>query len=72
MAIRLAKDLSTRIAAIAPVAAQVSGAIEGESARRAVSVMFVNGTNDPLVPLSVSRDINASEMILEFLLSHSR
>ncbi len=50
MSVRLAMDLSDRIAAIAPVTAQISKALEGRSPKLPVSLMIVNGTADPLVP----------------------
>lgn len=51
MSQRLARDLSSRIAAIAPVAASLH--IDDDVATvpsRAVSVLAINGTKDPLVP----------------------
>jgi len=50
MSYRLAMDLSDKIAAIAPVAAQVSKAVTGKTPERPISVMVINGTDDPLVP----------------------
>lgn len=50
MSIRLALDLSDKIAAIAPVTAQVSIAVESKSPEFPVSLMLVNGVEDPLVP----------------------
>jgi polyhydroxybutyrate depolymerase len=50
MAVRLAVDLSDKIAAVAPVTAQLSKALEGLWPDRAISIMIVNGTEDPLVP----------------------
>lgn len=50
MSFRLAMDLSDKIAAIAPVTAQVSKAISNKIPERPISVMIVNGTDDPLVP----------------------
>lgn len=50
MSIRLAMELSHRIAAIAPVTAQLTRALEGQTPKLPISVMIVNGTKDPLVP----------------------
>ncbi len=50
MSVRLAMELSHRISAIAPVAAQISKALKDRSPERPISVMIVNGTRDPLVP----------------------
>ena len=50
MSVRLAMDLSDRIAAIAPVAAQIPRALEDVTPGRPISIMIVNGTADPLVP----------------------
>ncbi len=50
MSVRLALDLSDAIAAIAPVAAQFPLALTGKTPQRPISVMLVNGTEDPLVP----------------------
>ena len=50
MSVRLAMDLSEKITAIAPVTAQISKALKDKSPKRPISVMFVNGTRDPLVP----------------------
>ena len=50
MSVRLAMDLSDKITAIAPVTAQISKALKDKSPKRPISVMFVNGTRDPLVP----------------------
>lgn len=50
MSFRLALDLSEKIRAIAPVTAQISRALEDKGPRRPVSLMLVNGTEDPLVP----------------------
>jgi polyhydroxybutyrate depolymerase len=50
MSYRLAMDLSDKIAAIAPIAAQVSKSIMGKTPERPISVMIINGTDDPLVP----------------------
>jgi polyhydroxybutyrate depolymerase len=53
MSFRLACELSGRIAAIAPVAAQMSEAVAaGCAPSRAVPVMLVVGTEDPLVPFT--------------------
>jgi polyhydroxybutyrate depolymerase len=51
MSHRLARDLSSKIAAIAPVAANLHVAEDVASVpSRAVSVLAINGTKDPLVP----------------------
>lgn len=51
MANRLAIELSDRIAAAAPVIAQIPAAIASTSrASRAVPVLIMNGTQDPLIP----------------------
>lgn len=50
MSFRLAVEASDRIAAIAPVTANLSKALEASKATRAVSVLVMNGTEDPLVP----------------------
>ncbi|MCB9418301.1 MAG: esterase [Ardenticatenaceae bacterium] len=50
MSFRLAIDLSDKIAAIAPVTAQLSAALENQSPQNPISVMLINGTADPLVP----------------------
>lgn len=50
MSIRLAMDLSARLAAVAPVTAQLSKALEGREPAHPISIMIVNGTEDRLVP----------------------
>lgn len=50
MSIRLAMDLSDKIAAVAPVTAQIASVISDKKPAFPISVMFVNGTKDPLVP----------------------
>ncbi len=50
MSFRLAMDLSEKIAAVAPVAAQVSKAIANKRPQKPISVLIMNGTEDPLVP----------------------
>lgn len=50
--VRLAMDLSEKIAAVAPVAAQISKALEDRAPNRPISVMMVNGTKDPVVPFN--------------------
>ncbi len=50
MSVRLAMDLSERITAIAPVSAQISMALKDRTPAIPVSIMIVNGTDDPLVP----------------------
>ena len=50
MSIRLAMDLSEKIAAIAPVTSQITNALADQSPKYPISVMIVNGTKDPIVP----------------------
>lgn len=50
MSVRLAMDLSDKLAAVAPVTAQLSRAIEDKTPELPISIMIVNGTKDPLVP----------------------
>jgi polyhydroxybutyrate depolymerase len=50
MSVRLAIDLSGKIAAVAPVAAQISKALKEKTPKLPISIMIVNGTKDPLVP----------------------
>ena len=50
MSVRLAMDLSEKIAAVAPVTAQISMALRDKTPKLPISVMIVNGTKDPLVP----------------------
>lgn len=50
MSIRLALELSEKIAAVAPVTAQVSQAMAKLQPAQTVSFMMLNGTKDPLVP----------------------
>lgn len=50
MSVRLAIDLAEKIAAVAPVTAQMSKALEGKAPAQPISIMIVNGTQDPLVP----------------------
>lgn len=50
MSFRLGMELAEKIAAIAPVTAQVSKSIANKTPADAISVMLVNGTDDPLVP----------------------
>ncbi len=50
MSIRLAMDLSNKIAAVAPVTAQITKAMESEIPEFPISIMFVNGEDDPIVP----------------------
>ena len=52
MSVRLAMDLSEKIAAVAPVAAQVSKALRDTTPKLPISIMLVNGTKDPLVPFN--------------------
>ena len=50
LSVRLAIDLSDKIAAVAPVAAQLTKALERKSPTTPISIMIVNGTSDPLIP----------------------
>ncbi|WP_273566885.1 alpha/beta hydrolase family esterase [Maribacter halichondriae] len=50
MSIRLAMDLSNKITAIAPVTAQITTAIQSKVPELPISIMIVNGEEDPLVP----------------------
>ncbi len=50
MALRLAAELSTKIVAIAPVAAQLPQVTARNKPQFPISVMMVLGTKDPLVP----------------------
>lgn len=50
MSVRLAIDLSEKIAAVAPVTAQLPKALEDKTPNLPVSIMVVNGTEDPIVP----------------------
>lgn len=50
MSLRLAVEHSDVFAAVAPVTATLSVALAGTRPLRPVSVLFVNGTEDPLVP----------------------
>ncbi|MFK7811329.1 MAG: PHB depolymerase family esterase [Maribacter sp.] len=50
MSVRLALDLSEKLAAIAPVTAQLSQIPETTMPSVPMSIMIINGTDDPLVP----------------------
>ena len=50
MSLRLAVDLSERIAAVAPVAAQMTPVLAARKPKRPVSILFMCGTKDPIVP----------------------
>lgn len=50
MSVRLALDLSEKLAAIAPVTAQLSQIPDTTMPSVPISIMIVNGTDDPLVP----------------------
>jgi polyhydroxybutyrate depolymerase len=53
MALRLARELADRVAAIAPVAASMSDQIvQMRAPARPISVLLIAGTKDPLVPFS--------------------
>ena len=42
-------DLSEKIVAVAPVTAQLSVALEGKMPQYPISIMIINGTDDPIV-----------------------
>lgn len=50
MSVRLGLDLSDKIAAIAPVTAQLPLVLQDKTPKHPISVMIVNGTEDPIVP----------------------
>lgn len=50
MSFRLAMELSNKITAIAPVTAQITEVIQSNVPEFPISVMIINGTEDPLVP----------------------
>lgn len=50
MSMRLAMDLSNKIAAIAPVTAQITEAMQSKVPEFPISIMIINGEDDPLVP----------------------
>ncbi|NNF00299.1 MAG: esterase [Pyrinomonadaceae bacterium] len=50
MSVRLALELSEKITAVAPVTAQLSVAIKDKKPKLPISIMVLNGTEDPLVP----------------------
>ena len=50
MSFRLALDLSTKIAAVSPVTAQLSLAVADKTPQQPISVMLINGRADPLIP----------------------
>jgi polyhydroxybutyrate depolymerase len=50
MSIRLALDLTDKIVAVAPVTAQLSVALAEETPPLPISIMIMNGTDDPIVP----------------------
>lgn len=50
MSIRLALDMSDRIAAVAPVTANLQKALEHKKPSRPIPILFINGTEDRLVP----------------------
>jgi len=50
MSIRLAIDLTEKIAAIAPVASQLSKVLENKEPSLPIAIMILNGTSDPLIP----------------------
>lgn len=50
MAVILAQRLAHKIAAVAPVTAQLDLASRGKTPQHPISVMIINGTKDPVVP----------------------
>ncbi len=50
MSVRLSMDLTEKIAAVAPVTAQMTKALKDKTPKLPISIMIVNGTKDPLVP----------------------
>lgn len=50
MSVRLALDLSDKITAISPVTAQLPLALQHKTSNQPISVMIINGTEDPIVP----------------------
>lgn len=52
MSVRLALELSNKIAAAAPVTAQLTKVLESIVPDSPISIMIINGTADPLVPFS--------------------
>jgi polyhydroxybutyrate depolymerase len=50
MSIRLALDLTDKLAAVAPVTAQLSVALAEQTPPLPISIMIMNGTDDPIVP----------------------
>lgn len=50
MSVKLALDLSEKIVAIAPVTAQMAETQDGAVPNNFVSIMIINGTDDPLAP----------------------
>ena len=50
MSIRLAMDLSNKIAAVAPVTAQITKVIQSKVPEFPISILIINGEEDPLVP----------------------
>lgn len=52
MSVRLAMDLSEKIAAVAPVTAQLTKVLKDKTPKLPISIMIVNGTKDPLVPFA--------------------
>ncbi len=50
MSIRLALDLTNKLAAVAPVTAQLSVALAEQTPAQPIAIMIMNGTADPIVP----------------------
>lgn len=50
MSVRLALELTDKLAAVAPVTAQLSVALAEQTPPLPISIMIMNGTDDPIVP----------------------
>lgn len=50
MSVRLALELPDKLAAVAPVTAQLSVPLAEQTPAQPISIMLVNGTDDPIVP----------------------
>ncbi len=50
MSVRLALELSNKITAVAPVTAQITEAVESMVPELPISIMIINGVDDPFVP----------------------
>lgn len=71
MSVRLALELSDKLAAVAPVTAQMAMIHENKQPQLPISIMIVNGTEDPLVPFEggqvtvpfLGQDLNRGEVL---------